>query len=37
LLHAREHDDYRGAADAHRELERMGVTIRFHRKRAGSS
>lgn len=32
LVHARRKGDYLTAADAHRELERLGVLIRFPRK-----
>lgn len=35
LVHARSKGDYLKAADAHRELERRGVLVRFLRKRKG--
>ena len=34
LVHARRKGDYLAAADAHRELERLGVLVRFPRPRA---
>jgi hypothetical protein len=35
LVHARSKGDYLTAADAHRELERRGVLVRFPRQRKG--
>lgn len=35
LVHARRKGDYLAAADAHRELERLGVLVRFPRLRKG--
>lgn len=35
LVHARSKGDYLTAADAHRELERRGVLVRFPRRRKG--
>lgn len=35
LVHARRKGDYLTAADAHRELERLGVLVRFPRQRKG--
>jgi len=36
LIHARRTGDFLTAADAHHELARLGVLIRFPRKREGS-
>ena len=33
LVHARRKRDYLTATDAHRELDRLGVSMRFHRIR----
>lgn len=35
LVHARRNGDYLNAAEAHRELKRLGVEIRFPRQRKG--
>lgn len=35
LVHARSKGDYLTAADAHRELKRLGVLVRFPRQRKG--
>jgi hypothetical protein len=35
LIHARSKGDYLKAADTHRELERLGVAVRFPRRRKG--
>ncbi|HVS72235.1 MAG TPA: hypothetical protein VHQ47_13345 [Phycisphaerae bacterium] len=35
LVHARRKGDYLTAADAHRELVRLGVLVRFPRQRKG--
>jgi hypothetical protein len=35
LVHARRKGDYLKAANAHRELERLGVLVRFPRQRKG--
>jgi hypothetical protein len=37
LIHARSKGDYLAAADAHRELARLGVLIRFPRRRKGAA
>ena len=34
LIHARRQGDYLGAADAHRELVRLGVLVKFPRPRS---
>ena len=35
LVHARRKGDYLKAAEAHRELERLGVLVRFRHQRKG--
>lgn len=37
LMHSRREGDYLQAADAHRQLERFGVQIKFPRKRKACS
>ena len=34
LVHARRQGDYLAAAEAHKELERLGMVVKFPRKRA---
>ena len=37
LIHARRKGDYLAAAEAHRELVRLGVLVRFPRRRKGAA